>query len=334
MTKTKVSRRLRYIILSAAGILLIAYIVLVNLLVSAALVPSFMRKLDAFQTISEQSYSQQVQTSDIQMNRRAALEETRAWLAETEMRRLVHTSQDGYRLVAAEFPAEQESNRWVVLLHGYTGWKEEMYPFAFWYHKHGFSVLAPDLRCQGESEGDFIGMGWTDRQDVLGWIGIILQEHPDAEIVLHGQSMGAACALMMSGMPELPEQVKLIISDCAYTDAYSMFRREIKEWTGLPAFPLLDSMNLALQLRGGYDLKAASALEAVEHSHVPVLILHGDRDAMIPVSMAYQLYYGANCEKQLEIIEGAGHAQAQDKDPDRYYAAISQFLARYLDWNP
>ena len=38
----------------------------------------------------------------------------------------------------------------------------------------------------------------------------------DAEIVLHGLSMGAATVLMVSG-ERLPEQVKAIIEDCGYT---------------------------------------------------------------------------------------------------------------------
>ena len=58
-------------------------------------------------------------------------------------------TEDGYTLIAEEFPADgtedaqgkalkdkadaasQNSHDWVLLLHGYTGWKEEMYPFAY-----------------------------------------------------------------------------------------------------------------------------------------------------------------------------------------------------------
>ncbi len=329
-TKVRRHRRLRWVLLGLAVVGLAAYIVLVNVLVSAALVPSFMQKLEAFETVTEQSYAQQVKTSDIRENRSAALAETNAWLETAARQRWEITSRDGYRLVAAQFPAEAESHTWVVLLHGYTGWKEEMYPFAYWYHQQGFQVLVPDLRCQGESDGDFIGMGWTDRLDVLLWLEQILAQDPEAEIVLHGQSMGAACALMLSGMEELPENVRAVVSDCAYTDAYSMFRQDIRAWFHLPAFPLVDSANLALQLRGGYDLKDASALEAVQHSAVPTLFIHGDQDKMIPVDMAYTLYAAATAEKELLIVEGAGHAQSQDKDPETYYGTVRGFLARYV----
>lgn len=379
------------------GLLLIFYILLVNFLVSAALVPSFMEKLEAFERITEESYAAQVQTSDIKGNRQIALNETREWLETAEHKKLSVETEDGYRLIAEEFPAgnsgapeemsaekpeiEEEASagmpeemsagvpeelsaekrgieegtsagtpkesgleegsfgtgksageknhKWVLLLHGYTGWKEEMYPFAYWYHKQGYHALVPDLRCQGESEGDFIGMGWTDHFDCMLWIDYILSQDEEAQIVIHGQSMGAAAALMMTG-EELPGQIQAVISDCAYTDAYSMFGEKIKDWFGLPAFPLVDSACLMLRLRGGYNLKDASALEAVRKSKTPTLFIHGDSDAMISVQMSRELYEAAACEKELLIVEGAGHGQAQEKDPDTYYQTIEEFLELHV----
>ena len=177
-----------------SGILFGLYALLVNFLVSAALVPSFMEKLEAFERVTEESYAAQVQTSDIKGNRQAALNETREWLKGAKHQKLSATTEDGYHLAAEKFPAAEESQRWVLLLHGYTGWKEEMYPFAYWYHKQGCHVVVPDLRCQGESEGDFIGMGWTDRIDCMLWVDYILTQDKEAQIVLHGQTMGAATA--------------------------------------------------------------------------------------------------------------------------------------------
>ena len=205
-----------------------------------------------------------------------------------------------------------------------------MYPFAMWYSQRGYHVIAPDMRCQGESEGDFIGMGLTDSEDNMLWINYILDQDPEAEIVIHGQSMGAACALMMTGREDLPENVKAVVSDCAYTDAYTMFQEKITQWFHLPAFPILDTANLMLQLRGGYDLKDASALEAVKKSSTPTLFIHGDQDEMISVEMSGELYQAAACPKELLIVEGAGHAQCQDKDPEGYYGAVEKMLEKYL----
>lgn len=306
------------------------YTVFVYFLVSACLVPSFMDRLNAFEDITRKCYAEQVQMSDIQENQSRLLSDTAKWLETVDRKKIAARTADGYTLVAAEFPAVSESDKWVLLLHGYTGWKEEMYQFAYWYSEQGFHVLVPDLRCQGESEGDFIGMGWTDHYDCELWIDYILMQTPEAQIVLHGQSMGAATALIMAGSPEVSGQIMAVVSDSAYTEAYEMFGDKITEWFHLPAAPFVDSACLMLRLRGGYNLKDASALSAVAKSRIPTLFIHGDQDRMIDVGMSYELFEAASGEKELFIVEGAGHAQAQDKDPEEYYGQIDAFLKRYL----
>lgn len=306
-----------------------AYTVFVYFLVSACLVPSFMDRLNAFEDITEKCYSEQVQSEQLQGNRSMLLSETAEWMETVKRNKIYTDTPDGYRLTAVEFP-ERTGETWVLLLHGYTGWKEEMYQFAHWYQEQGYAVLVPDLRCQGESEGDFIGMGWTDHYDCMLWIEHILEESPDAEIVLHGQSMGAATALILAGSPEASGHIRAVVSDSAYTSAYEMFGDKITEWFHLPAFPFVDSACVMLKLRGGYDLRDASPLAAVQNGRVPTLFIHGEEDRMIDVDMSYELFEAAVCEKELFIVEGAGHAQAQDKDPEVYYRRIEDFLSRYL----
>lgn len=329
-TQTEKHKRIRRSLIIFLLLAFTLYWVLCYFLVSLAFVPSFMEKTELFNTVTEVSMDALVQTDDVKDNHASLLTQTKEWLKEAPAEKRSVTTEDGYRLIGVVFSPETDSgsepsHKWVLLLHGYTGWKEELYPIAFQYVQQDYHALVPDMRCSGESEGDFIGMGWTDRLDNQLWLAEILAEDPDAEIVLHGQSMGAACALMMSG-ETLPEQVCAIVSDCAYTDAYSMFAKQMKDWFGLPSFPLLDSMNLMLQLRGGYDLKKASALNAVQKTSLPVLFIHGKEDDMVPVAMAQELYEAASGEKELLIIPGAGHAQAMDKNPELYFDTVFRFL--------
>ncbi|MCM1266585.1 MAG: lysophospholipase [Bacteroidales bacterium] len=309
--------------------LLTVYTVFVYFLVSACLVPSFMDRLTAFEEITKKCYSEQVQTVQLQDNQSRLLSETAKWLKTVKREKIYAETPDGYRLAAEVFP-ERTSETWVLLLHGYTGWKEEMYQFACWYQAQGYAVLAPDLRCQGESEGDFIGMGWTDHYDCQLWIEQILRESPEAKIILHGQSMGAATALILAGSPERTPHIAAVVADSAYTEAYEMFADKITEWFHLPAALFVDSACVMLKLRGGYDLRDASPLRAVQNSNVPTLFIHGEEDRMIDAAMSCELYEAASCEKELFIVEGAGHAQTQDKDPEAYYGKIGEFLTRYL----
>ena len=330
---TKINKKILAAILL---ILFVLYWAAVNFLVSAVLVPSFMEKLDAFQRISEQSYAEQVQETEMKQNLTAMTVVGKVWGRQQGIEHVEILSEDGYRLRGVLIQASGDAaeagqksagpHRWVVLLHGYTGSKEMMYGYAYWYWMNGYSVLAPDFRCQGESEGDYIGLGATDSKDLAGWIGLILQRDPQAEIVLHGLSMGASTALLYCGQENVPDNIKAVISDCAFTDAYSMFKEKIGSWFHLPAFPVVDSAELMIRLRAGYDLKETSPLKAVSTSSVPTLFIHGEEDRMIPVSMCRELYDAAACEKEIMIVEGAGHAQAADKDPARYFEEVEKFL--------
>ena len=325
----KLKKRTKVLIAALIAVMVI-YTVIGNIIVSAALVPDFMRKLEAFERVTEQGYSEMVKTDDITENAALAREETKAFLEKSDGFKVKSTSDDGYELIAACFrQAEPEGKPWVILLHGYTGWKEEMYHYAAKYYEKGFNILCPDLRCQGESDGDFIGMGWTDRYDVLDWIGKITDSYPDAEIVLHGESMGASCAVMMSGM-DLPDNIKCVISDCAFTDSVSMFRKQLRDWFSIPDIGFIGSARLWLRIRGGYDLKDASAINEIKKSDIPTLFIQGNQDRIVPVSSAEELYDSLNAEKDIMIVEGAGHAQSCYKDPDAYYDRVFGFIDRFL----
>lgn len=253
---------------------------------------------------------------------------TDAWLAQAASERVQVTSEDGLTLVGTLYP--QEGHRYAILTHGYRGSWEGMLPYAQRYAAAGYQTLLPSMRAHGGSEGDFIGMGWPDRRDVLRWIDLILSRDPQAQIVLHGVSMGAATVMMASG-EQLPQNVRAIVEDCGYTSVWDIFASELKVRFSLPTFPALDAANLVSRVRAGYDFKEASALRQVAASKTPMLFIHGDRDDFVPVSMVYPLYEACNAEKELFIVEGAGHGGARGVSGEAYWEKVFSFISRYVE---
>ena len=306
------------------------YIILVNALLSAALKPSFMNNLDwVVNDITQKNAALMVKSDSLTETRNSMIEERDAWLEENEGTNVYINSNDGYKLVARQFLTNQHSENWVILLHGYTGYKEESYIFCPWYSKNGYNILAPDFRAEGESEGDYIGMGYLESMDNIGWIDYILSVDPNARIAIHGQSMGATTAIMTSALEDISPHVFAIIADCGYTDAMSMFSHKITDWFSLPSFPIIDTARIMLLMRGQYDIKDASALEAIKKSSIPTLIIHGSEDKFVPVYMAEQLYEAASCPKKLLIIENAGHGQSKYADSDTYFSTVGDWLDTY-----
>lgn len=253
------------------------------------------------------------------------------WLERQGYQELKVMSDDDLLLNAIYLPTSNSSDKIVILVHGYSSWSGSMASFAQYYRETlGYSVLIPDLRGHGKSEGSYIGFGWHDRKDILRWISLMIEKHGSGcQIVLHGISMGGATVLMTSG-EDLPDNVKCIISDCAYSSAEGILDYQMKRMFRLPKFPLLNMTSLISRIRAGYSIKEASALVQVEHAFIPILFIHGSEDLFVPTKMVYELYDAAATAKELLIIEGAAHGMSFWQDPASYRAKLEDFLSKYV----
>jgi len=259
--------------------------------------------------------------------------DSKDWWAKQSFEEWSLTSDDGLKLHAYYLPAETATDKTAIIAHGYSGHSEQMSAFAQMYHeKLGYNVLIPDARGHGKSEGDYIGFGWPERKDYVKWIDRVIEhmeEEEDAQIVLHGVSMGAATVMMTSG-EALPPQVKAIIEDCGYTSVTDELSYQLKRMYKLPSFPLLQSTSLLTKIRAGYSFSEASALEQVKKSKTPMLFIHGSRDLFVPADMVYELYENGPEHKKLFIVPGAGHGMARQFDPEGYDREVTEFIGTYV----
>lgn len=233
------------------------------------------------------------------------------------------------KLQLHSYVVTQNSNKWAIVVHGYGGSGKLMSDKSKYFYDMGYNVLIPDLRGHGKSEGDYIGMGWKDRLDIISWINFIIKENPNAEIVLHGTSMGAATVLMTSG-ENLPSNVKAIVADCAYTSAWDEFSYQLETYLKVPSYYILNVTNMVTKLKAGYSLKEASALECVKKATVPILFIHGDKDKFVPYSMMDKLYDATSSPKEKLTIEGGEHANSDLVSPFLYWLTVEDFLNQYV----
>lgn len=255
-----------------------------------------------------------------------------SWLDRHPFEDVEMKSYDGLLLHAYFLAAPTPTTRTALLAHGYSGSaKHDMGAFAKLYHEvFGYNVLMPDDRGHGESEGNFIGFGWPDRLDYLKWVHYLLQRvGEDAQIVLHGVSMGGATVLMASG-EELPEQVKCIVSDCAYTSVKDILAYQAKRLYKLPPFPLVSLVSLVCKIRAGYFFGEASALHQVSKTNKPIFFIHGAEDTFVPVAMLEPLYEASHAYKEKWIVPNAGHGLAYSADVSGYRKNVGDFVQKFI----
>lgn len=234
-------------------------------------------------------------------------------------------SKDNLQLTGYYF-RQEDSHKWVILVHGYRSNHKNMYDYALEYFKQGYNVLVPEQRAVGLSAGNYIGMGWLEKEDMQAWITWVLQQDKLASIVLHGNSMGAATVLMLSG-DETPEQVKAFVSDSAYTSVWAIFASELKLRFKLPEFPLMYFADVIANLKAGYRFSRASAVEQVKKSTKPILFIHGVKDNFVPYAMLSELTAAkVEGKKQVLTAPNAGHVEALYDLGKDYFQTVFAFL--------
>lgn len=221
-------------------------------------------------------YSKHNISEKIETNEEVA-QESRQWLSENSVN-VSLKSQDDLNLHAAYI--DQNSHIYMIMVHGYRGDGASIISPIKQMKKAGYNLLIPDLRGHGFSEGDYIGMGWDDREDIIQWIDYLLSKDPHASIILYGVSMGGATVMDVAG-EKLPHQVKAIIEDCGYTSVWDIFKAHI-DMNNIESEVALHMASLVTKIRAGYYLEDVRPIEQVKKSQTPMLFIHGAEDNFVP----------------------------------------------------
>ncbi|MCT3602449.1 alpha/beta hydrolase [Lactobacillus acidophilus] len=228
---------------------------------------------------------------------------------------------------------DHHSNKTVILLHGFMSDSDSMGGFAKMFYDFGYNVLLPDARAQGKSEGQYIGYGWVEKEDIAKWINEIIQKNgADSKIVIMGQSMGGATTMMVSGM-KLPKQVKAFIEDCGYSNVKEEIKYQAGNLFSIPKIiqtPLIETVSGINKLKNGFFLGKASSANQLSKNNRPFLFIHGGKDHFVPTKMAYENYQASNGPKEIWIAPLAGHALSYPMYKTEYRKQIKAFLDKYV----
>ncbi len=239
-------------------------------------------------------------------------------------------TKDKLKLNGHKYFQKENTNKWLVIVHGYQSNETKGNPLAKKFYEKGYNILTFNLRAHGDSEGKFVGMGILDQYDVKAWIDKLVEDYPESEIVLHGTSMGGFTVLM-TGSLDLPSNLKIIIDDCGYTNVWEMFKLELSKRFGLPSFPILNVSNLMAKIRAGYDMKDGYSIDAVKKTDIPTLFIHTEEDDFVPVEMGKELFEAKKGDKKdILIIEKGSHALARYSDEKLYYEKVFEFIDKYF----
>ncbi len=214
------------------------------------------------------------------------------------------TAEDGVQLDALFLPAKG-SRVAVLLAHGNAGnLSHRLDRTIFLQTRLGADVLLFDYRGYGRSEGSPDEEGtYRDARAAYRWLTEI-RGVPADRLILFGESLGSAVVLELA----LAHPCRALVLEAPFTSVPDMAR------VVLPFLP-------RAFVRTQYD-----NLAKIGRLRVPLLVLHGDHDEVVPFAQGRRLFEAAPEPKRFFAVAGAGHNDAYIVGGEAYWRAVADFV--------
>jgi len=210
----------------------------------------------------------------------------------------------GNRLSAWYLASSQDAPV-IIILHGWGASSGLMLPLAVPLYRHGFNILMLDARNHGHSDSE--GQSSLPRfaEDLhLAIEYLQTQAHMhNGQIILMGHSVGAGAVLYEASKRR---DIAAVISLSAFAHPDWVMRRQLERFP-LPGF-VLTAILQYIQWIIGTSFSSIAPMNTACKVQCPVLLVHGDKDKMVPLSDAYAIQ--KNCRDKtlaLLLIRGGGH---------------------------
>lgn len=240
------------------------------------------------------------------------------------------TTADGLKLYGDFYENKQKTDKTIICVHGYHSSGKMGYPLVcLKYLDEGFNVLLTNNRASGPSEGEIFTFGVMESKDNVLWVKAITKRYPNGDIIVQGNSLGAASVCMMANK-DLPKNVKLLVSDCSYSSIRKEFTYTMKHLMHIPTWPALNIINREFIKNIGQSIDEEYPLKSVSAAKVPMFFVHGEEDRYIPYSNMLDLYAACTSKKAKLLVPNAGHAASFMYGKDDYFNAILNFASHFM----
>ena len=228
----------------------------------------------------------------------------------------IYASHDGVELCGRFYPEDKEGPT-ILFFHGNGEVAPEYDGISSLYNHIGLNLFVADYRGYGKSHGEpSISALAEDSYTTLAALeGMLKEQEYNPSIYVMGRSLGAYCAVEIAAGAR--ESIKGMILESGSADVGGMPQR----------LGIADKPAIARLIQEHWA--------RVQSIDTPLLTIHGDRDMLVPISHAEELYEAvASTDKTFFTIPGAGHNDIMYVDTDSYFRAIRDFVRRTEDVSP
>ena len=235
---------------------------------------------------------------------------------------IIFEMDDGY-IIHGDYILKKGANTFVICCHGYTVNREAEIEYALMFNKLGYNVILYDQRGHGDNKKTKTTLGYIEAKDLSSIMDQVYKRFgKDIKIALHGVSMGAATALLVT---KYRQDIEWIIADCGFVNFNKVMRYQIHK-RHMPGFIFTPVASFLCKVIYGFSFNDNSVLKYIKNIKVPVLIFHGQKDTFVPVDNAYILYDLLTSKKRLVIYPNTKHADCLSDDKEKYEKEVIDFI--------
>ena len=216
----------------------------------------------------------------------------------------------------------------VIYLHGNSSSRCEAYSEVKYLLPKNICLFSFDFCGCGKSEGDYISLGYYEKEDVKCIIEYLQKSKKVGKIALWGRSMGAVTAIMYAS--EHPNDISALILDSGFYSLKKLIYELVKSKVSLPDFiidQVLKQVKETVKEKAGFNLDHLETVFYAKNCKTPAFFLHGEDDNFVNKTHCTNLFndYKGD-DKIIRIVKGK-HNTARPKE---LKIKIVEFLEKYI----
>lgn len=188
------------------------------------------------------------------------------------------------------------------------------------------NVFTFDFAGSGNSDGEFISLGWHEREDLQTVVDFLRNEGKATCIGLWGRGMGAVTALLFA---DRDPSIGGMVLDSPFLSLELLAEETLLKKCNLPGFIKSTAMKFvrnSILKSAQFDVKDLNTLEHVVHTFIPCIFCRASNDDFIGPNHIKDLYEAYLGEKKLVMFEG-GH---NTRRPSYFLDSVAIFFYNCL----
>lgn len=201
----------------------------------------------------------------------------------------------------------------IIYSHGNTGSMHSHFGFSYWLSHAGFDLFMYDYRGYGNSQGKPSRKGIVEDAQAALTYALQRKDWKNKSLIAFGHSLGATKNMAALAQMKYNSRIKCCVA-----------------WAGFASY-----VQIAQDLAGNFAKEVTSDEYAVRDcvnkiAPIPLLIVHGKKDKVIPFFHAQMIFEQAKKPKQLYLFENCGHNDTFFNERKKNRTAVLKWIEKQL----